>query len=82
MVKQRFQVLFRRWLFTVMKVVGPILLFEGVCVVSGSTFSMCPSAFSDLLWAHCWLSCSTALLCWLWALGEWFGSSCAGYAVS
>ena len=31
MVKQRFQVLFRRWLFTVMKMVGPILLFEGLC---------------------------------------------------
>ena len=40
MVKQRFQVLFRRWLFTVMKVVGPILLFEGF-VFGPAALSVC-----------------------------------------
>ena len=33
MVKQRFLVLFRRWLFTMAKVFGPILLFEGFVLV-------------------------------------------------
>jgi hypothetical protein len=32
MVKQRFRVLFRRWVFTVMKFCGPILLYELFCV--------------------------------------------------
>ena len=58
MVKQRFQVLFRRWLFTVMKMVGPILLFEGFVFWSGSTFSMCPPASRICCWEHFWLSCS------------------------
>ena len=46
MVKQRFLVLFRRWLFTVAKVFGPILLFEAL-FWSGNTFSTRPSA--------CWI---------------------------
>lgn len=73
MVKQRFQVLFRRWLFTVMKMVGPILLFE-VCVLVRQHLHYVPLSISDLLIDTMFALLLTALLCWLWALGEWLWS--------
>lgn len=73
MVKQRFQVLFRRWLFTVMKVVGPVLLFE-LFVLVRQHFQYVPLSISDLLLGALLAFLLTALLCWLWALGEWLWS--------
>jgi hypothetical protein len=73
MVKQRFQVLFRRWLFTVMKMVGPILLFE-VCVLVRQHLQYLPLSISDLLLGALLAFLLTGLLCWLWALGEWLWS--------
>ena len=73
MVKQRFQVLFRRWLFTVTKVVWPILLFE-VFVLVRQHFQYVPLSISDLLIGTLFALLLTALLCWLWALGEWLWS--------
>ena len=73
MVNQRFQVLFRRWLFTVTKVVGPILLFE-VFVLVRQHLHYVPLSISDLLIGTLFALLLTALLCWLWALGEWLWS--------
>ena len=73
MVKQRFQVLFRRWLFTLGKMVGPILLFE-VCVLVRQHLQYLPLSISDLLLGALLAFLLTALLCWLWALGEWLWS--------
>jgi len=70
MVKQRFRVLFRRWFFTVAKVCGRILLFELFALVR-QHFQYVPIGISDVLMGAILASLLTALLCWLWALGEW-----------
>jgi len=70
MVRQRFLVLFRRWLFTVTKVVGPILLFEGlVCVRQHLHYT--PLSMLDVLTVALITLLLTAMLCLLWAWGEW-----------
>jgi len=73
MVKQRFLVLFRRWLFTMVKVFGPILLFE-LFVMVRQHFQYVPPSISDLLMGALLAFLLTAVLCWLWALGEWLWS--------
>ena len=73
MVKQRFRVLFRRWFFTVAKVCGPILLYE-LFVLVRQRFQYVPLGFLDLLEGALVAFLLTALLCWLWALGEWMWS--------
>ena len=70
MVKQRFRVLFRRWFFTLAKVCGSILLFE-LFVLVRQHFQYVPLGISDLLMGALSAFLLTALLCWLWALGEW-----------
>ena len=70
MVKQRFRVLFRRWFFTVAKVCGPILSYE-LFVLVQQHFQYAPLGMSDLLMGALLAFLLTALLCWLWALGEW-----------
>jgi len=69
----RFFVLFRRWAFTVTKVLGPVFLFEVVLLVRQhlkyallGTTDLVESAVTSLL--------VTALLCLAWAWGEWFWS--------
>ena len=73
MVKQRFRVLLRRWFFTVAKVCGPILLFE-LFVLVRQHFQYVPLSFLDLLEGTLLAFLLTALMCWLWALGEWIWS--------
>ena len=73
MVKQRFRVLFRRWFFTVAKVCGPILLFE-LFVLVRQHFQYVPLSISDLLMGALLAFLLAAVLCWLWALGEWLWS--------
>jgi uncharacterized membrane protein YccC len=73
MVKQRFRVLFRRWFFTVAKFCGPILLFE-LFVMVRQHFQYVPPSISDLLMGALLAFLLTAVLCWLWALGEWLWS--------
>ena len=73
MVKQRFRVLFRRWFFTLAKVCGPILLYE-LFVLVRQHFQYVPLSFLDLLEGTLLAFLLTALLCWLWALGEWMWS--------
>ena len=70
MVRQRFRVLFRRWFFTVAKVCVPILLFE-LYVLVRQHFQYVPLSIFDLLMAASVAYLLTAVLCWLWALGEW-----------
>lgn len=70
MVKQRFLVLFRRWLVTVAKVFGPILLFE-VFVSVRQYLQYVPLGILDLLMGALMALLLTALLCFLWAWGEW-----------
>jgi hypothetical protein len=70
MVKQRVRVLFRRWFFTVAKVCGPILLYE-LFVLVRRHFQYVPLGILDLLVGALSAFLLTALLCWLWALGEW-----------
>jgi len=69
MVKQRFLMLFRRWLFTFGKVLGPILLFEGIVSVR-QYLQYVPLAMSDWLAGVLIALLATACMCWLWALGE------------
>jgi hypothetical protein len=73
MVKQRFLVLFRRWLFTVAKVLGPILLFEGLILIR-QHLQYAPLGMLDLLTGALVTLLITSLLCWLWAWGEWWWS--------
>ena len=73
MVKQRFLVLFRRWLFTMAKVFGPILLFEGFVLVR-EYLQYAPLRILDLLIGVLTALALTALLCGLWAWGEWWWS--------
>jgi hypothetical protein len=73
MVKQRFLVLFRRWLFTVAKAFGPILLFEGFVLVR-QYLQYVPLSILDLLMGALAALLITALLCLLWAWGEWWWS--------
>ena len=73
MVKQRFLLLFRRWLFTVAKVFGPILLFE-LFVMVRQHFQYVPLSILDLLMGALVALLIAALLCWLWAWGEWWWS--------
>ena len=70
MVKQRFLVLFRRWLETVARVFGPILLFEVVISVR-QHLQYAPLGILDLLMGALLTLLLTALLCGLWAWGEW-----------
>ena len=70
MVKQRFRVLFRRWFFTVMRFCRPILLYELFRLVR-QHLKYAPVGMSDLLMGALTAFLLTALLCWLWALGEW-----------
>jgi hypothetical protein len=70
MVKQRFLVLFRRWLFTVAKVFGPILLFEGFVLVR-QYLQYAPLGVVELLLGALAILLLAALLCGLWAWGEW-----------
>jgi hypothetical protein len=73
MVKQRFLVLFRRWLVTVAKVFGPILLFEGFVLVR-QYLQYVPLGILDLLKGAIFAFMLTALLCGLWVWGEWWWS--------
>lgn len=73
MVKQRFLVLFQRWLVTVAKVFGPILLFEGFVSVR-QYLQYVPLGILDLLMGALMALLLTALLCGLWAWGEWWWS--------
>jgi hypothetical protein len=73
MVKQRFLVLFRRWLFTMVKVFGPILLFEGFILVR-EYLRYAPFGILDLLMGVLMALLLAALLCGLWAWGEWWWS--------
>ena len=73
MVKQRFLVLFRRWLVTVAKVFGPILLFE-VFVSVRQYLQYVPLGILDLLKGAIFAFMLTALLCGLWVWGEWWWS--------
>ena len=73
MVKQRFLVLFRRWLVTVTKVFGPILLFE-VFVSVRQYLQYAPLGILDLLMGAFLTLLLTATLCGLWAWGEWLWS--------
>ena len=73
MVKQRFLVLFRLWLVTVAKVFGPILLFE-VFVVVRQYLQYVPLGILDLLTGAILTLMLTAVLCGLWAWGEWWWS--------
>jgi len=70
MVRQRFRVLFRRWFFTVAKVCVPILLFE-VYALGRQHLQYAALGIFDLLVAAFVAFLLTAVLCWLWALGEW-----------
>jgi hypothetical protein len=69
-VKQRFLVLFRRWLVTVAKVFGPILLFEAFVSVR-QYLQLTPLGVLDLLMGVFMSLLLTAALCGLWAWGEW-----------
>lgn len=70
MVKQRFLVIFRRWLVTLAKVLGPILLFE-VLVSVRQYLQLAPLGILDLLTGVFVSLVLTASLCGLWAWGEW-----------
>jgi hypothetical protein len=71
MVKQRFLVPFRRWLVTVAKVFGPILLFEGFVSVR-QYLRLTPLGALDLL-----MDCVGS------GPGEnGLGRNCAGFEVS
>ena len=70
MVKQRFLVLFRRWLVTVAKVFGPILLFE-VFVSVQQYLQYVPLGILDLLMGTLVTLVLMTLLCFLWGWGEW-----------
>ena len=73
MVKQRFLLLFQRWLVTVAKALGPILLFE-VFVSVRQYLQYAPLGVVDLLMGVLMTLVLTAMLCGLWALGEWWWS--------
>jgi hypothetical protein len=73
MVTQRFLVLFRRWLVTVAKVFGPILLFELFASVR-HYLQYVPLGTLDLLMGMLMSLLLTAMLCALWAWGEWLWS--------
>ena len=72
MVKQRFLIHFKPWLFTVMKVVGPIVGVSTLREAPAAPSVRCPSACRSLLMGALLALLLTALLCWLWAWGEWF----------
>ncbi len=73
MVKQRFLVLCRRWLFTIGKVVGPILLFE-LFVLARQYLQYAPLGILDLMLGALATFLLTVLLCGLWAWGEYWWS--------
>jgi hypothetical protein len=66
-------VLFRCWLFTVGKVFGPILLFEGLVLIR-QHLQYAPLGMLDLLMGALVTLLITSLLCCLWAWGEWWWS--------
>jgi hypothetical protein len=69
MVRQRFLVLYQRWLFTLAKVVGPILLFKGF-VSARQYLQYAPLEIGDFVAGALMVLAATAWLCWLWASGE------------
>ena len=73
MVKQRFLVLFRRWLVTVAKVFGPVLLFEAFLSVR-QYLQYAPLGILEVLSGTLLTLMLTPLLCGLWAWGEWWWS--------
>jgi hypothetical protein len=73
MVRQRFLVLFRRWAFTVAKVLGPVFLFE-IFVLVRQHFNYAPVSILDLLAGALTSFLIVALLCLFWAWGEWWWS--------
>ena len=73
MVKQRFLVLFGRWLITMAKVLGPVLLFE-LLVSVRQYLQLAPLSVIDLLMGAFAALLVTAALCGLWAWGEWLWS--------
>ena len=73
MVKQRFLVLFRRWLITVARVFGPILLFEAFVSVRHA-LQYVPLGILDVLMGALIALLLTAMLCGFWAGGEWWWS--------
>jgi len=73
MVRQRFLVLFRRWAFTVVKVLGPVFLFE-VFVLVRQHLNYAPVGILDLLAGALTSLLIAALLCLFWACGEWWWS--------
>ena len=58
MVKQRFQVLFRRWLFTVMKDGRANSVVRGLCVGPAAPSLRAPQHFGFADRQHCLPSCS------------------------
>jgi hypothetical protein len=73
MVKQRFLVLFRHWFFTAARVFGPILGYE-LFVSVRQYFQYLPVSLVELLMGAGGVLLTIALLCWLWAWGEWWWS--------
>lgn len=73
MVRQRFLVLFRRWAFTVAKVLGPVFLFELV-VLARQHLNYAPVGILDLLGGAFASLLIAALLCLFWAWGGWWWS--------
>ena len=70
MVKQRFLTLFRRWFFTVIKVIGPILLYQLFLSVRDH-LRFVPLGTLDVLLGALAILLFVALVCGLWAWGEW-----------
>ena len=73
MVRQRFFVLFRRWAFTVARVLWPVFVFEVVVLVR-QHLDYAPLGILDLLAGALAALLVTALLCLSWAWGEWWWS--------
>ena len=73
MVRQRFLVLFRRWAFTVAKVLWPVFLFE-VFMLVRKHLNYAPVGILDLLAGAFTSLLIAALLCLFWAWGEWWWS--------
>jgi len=70
MVRRRFLVLFRRWAFTVAKVLGPVVLFE-FFVLARQHLNYAPVGILDLLAGALTSLLIVALLCLFWVWGEW-----------
>ena len=73
MVRQRFFVLFRRWAFTVVRVLGPVFGFEFFTVVR-QHLDYAPVGILDVSAGALMCLVITAMLCFSWAWGEWLWS--------